>query len=245
MLSKSSLIDNYLYFDISDAGQPILRYLSDYYFEVCVGIAKAEKQLFISKGSQDEEELRLLTYNENMWLDKRVTGQRHQILDTLNVGQLKEFFRAYKSHYFNSYFIPLRTPNGKYNFTTCFDGDSQWTNNIEYFPYLKEIIDQLPFNILGRVFLIYSPPASQEILHIDYWPKDKGNFYDGKRHFMWASTNKLLKIDKSIIQSHCCMFNFELPHSLVSSEQATVSIRIEGQFSKEYCLQKNILWKSR
>lgn len=209
------------------------------------GVALCEKQLFVSKGPLGETSLRLLTYTDSMWEDPRVKGLKTSSLEKLSTGQLKEYFRAKHSHYFNSYFIPLRTPRGKYNFVNCFDGECDWTANITHFVSLQKQIEELPFEILGRVFLIYTPAGAQELVHIDYWPQELGKFYDGKRHFFWISEDKGLKVNNEVLNAKSCMFDFELPHTSLASNQSAISLRVEGQLTKEYCDKKGILWKSR
>lgn len=242
-------LNPYYAFDESPKVKPFLKSFKELHRKICIGIAKSEKHLFISHGPDRVFCEKMIHYTQPLaWEDPRIRDDFGEDLAGLTTGELKEFFRAYRSHIFNNYFLPLRGNKGVYDFTRAFHAaDTTEHPNAKHFPELMALIKTLPFEEIGRIYFLYTPPNQEELWHIDYWPGEE--FYDGTRHFMWISTQKSLRmeVDGKIIDidSSCMLFDYGNKHSTPISSESAYSLRIEGQFTKEFAEEHGLLWKKR
>lgn len=147
--------------------------------------------------------------------------------------------------------IPVRNvrPNFEHNYGS-FVGAECFDENVEYFQLLRNWINELPLKEIGRVFVLVSYNNLIGRMHHD---RRDANFDQSKYQFLWLNPfgkKQLYILDtesrgKYYVKSKAAIWNAMDLHSTDATQECAFSIRIDGQFTEEFCKKNNIPWSSR
>lgn len=120
--------------------------------------------------------------------------------------------------------------------------DCEWTENIQYFPELMQLIEQMPFQEIGRVMFFITEPNNETVPHFDDSPFSTPRPNDD---FIYFSTitdcaKKLYVMDGESLEKFYpedgkkfLWFNEMDYHGTDPTDRLTFTIRIEGKFTPE------------
>lgn len=155
------------------------------------------------------------------------------------------FLSLVKKSYAGLKFIPLRYPSGEDDwFSKHHAVNFSDHPNYEFFPELRMIVNQLPFQEVGRVIIYLNDGDSFCPIHRDIQPSDldvRGlNFHD--HEFIWIRPNMDRKFfvydeksrEKFYLEGRSVFFNELDFHGTDACHNTTYAIRIDGRFSDEF-----------
>jgi hypothetical protein len=180
-----------------------------------------------------------------------LTEEENQYYNKLNIEQKKRFLRFYKNAYCDGEFVQIKFPQREFAqkpFATFTEADCEWHQNAKYFEKTLQFVSTLPFLEIGRILFFVSYHHLPSDVHYDR----QDNVFDGKNHFLWLNPfqqKKFFLIDdeknKKYVDSSCAFFNTRYLHGAEASPKTTYSMRIDGQFTEEFCKKAGILWTAR
>lgn len=120
--------------------------------------------------------------------------------------------------------------------------DCSWTDNVQYFPSLMKLIEQLPFEGIGRVMFFITEPNNETVPHFDdsltsaTRPNDDFIYFSTLNH----DSKKIFVMDGETLEKYYpesgkkfLWFNEMDYHGTDPVERLTFSVRIEGKFIPE------------
>lgn len=235
------------------------------HLEICAGIAKSNTDLSARviphlelEGSW--EELLKFKSNEADRLaavkdegEDLLTENEFNYFKELSHVERKRFMQLYKNAYCDGEFVRLKFTKPKYwggvedKYATFYSDKCMWTQEVMHFPKTMDFINSLPFVDVGRILLFFTYAHMPSDLHFDRTDDP----FDGRHHFIWFnpfSQKKFFIVDgeqKQYIDSKVCMFNTTHLHGSDASRQATYTLRVDGQLSKEFCDKVGLTWQPR
>lgn len=120
--------------------------------------------------------------------------------------------------------------------------DCEWTSNSKYFPELLHLIEQMPFQEVGRVMCFITEPNNVTVPHFDNMltveerPNDDFIYFstlksDNKK--IYVMDGETMKKYYSDTSKNFIWFNEMDYHGTDATNRLTFSVRIEGKFLPE------------
>ncbi len=234
------------------------------HLEICAGLARSEtnissrvmphfemqneiEKLIAFKNNEDSRIYNVATADVN----ESLSDEERKYFLKLNFEQRKKFLQLYKKAYTDGEFVKLRFTKPEFDTHKFSTFDAAMTTehaNAQFFPETMAFINNLPFAEIGRILFF----VSYHYLHGDVHYDRKDHCFDGKNHFLWLNpfNNKSFFLfdennQKQFIESKAAFFNTRFLHGALPSNHMTYSLRIDGQFTKEFCDQAELLWSKR
>jgi len=164
------------------------------------------------------------------------------------------WYSAFKHKlYISAQFLSIRNWSSKkpYSFSKIFDETCyEWNPIIEQTDTVQwnNLFKSLNFETVSRVLVFIQLPDTVEPAHRDW---TGSNWMDGTRHFMWVkiTDDKRFWIrhnnEKVYVESTFAMFNLDAVHGADPVPFPCISMRIDGQFTEEFCKKVNIEYTKR
>lgn len=213
--------------------------------EVSFGISQSHwHKKFVSSGVHED------------WKDREITTVFNEISDRLSFDQIElykklkntderiKFLTAltYIPHPFWLIFLRWNKrieSTGVYN--KAVPEDCHWTDDIVHFPYLKKIIEEMPFDGVGRVLLFMTEANNSTVPHFDVL-NQKQRQEKLNDDFIWFSTKgnskSVFVLDDETMIKHYpdpnkkfVWFNEMDYHGTDAVDHFSFSIRIDGRFN--------------
>jgi hypothetical protein len=215
--------------------------------EVSFGISQSHwHKKFVSSGVHTD------------WKDREITTVFNEISDRLSFDQIElykklkttderiKFLTAltYIPHPFWLIFLRWNKrveSTGVYN--KAVPEDCHWTDDVVHFPYLKKIIEDMPFDGIGRVLLFMTEANNSTVPHFDVLTQ-KQRQEKLNDDFIWFSTKgnskSVFVLDDETMVKHYpdpnkkfVWFNEMDYHGTDAVSHFSFSIRIDGRFNSK------------
>jgi hypothetical protein len=120
--------------------------------------------------------------------------------------------------------------------------DCDWTENAQHFPKLLKLIEQMPFQEIGRVMFFITEPNNETVPHFDDLPSSSLRPNDDFIYFstISESSKNIYVMDSESLEKFYpernkkfLWFNEMDYHGTDPTDRLTFSIRIEGKFIPE------------
>jgi hypothetical protein len=117
--------------------------------------------------------------------------------------------------------------------------DCEWTDNVQHFPSLIKLIEQLPMTEIGRVMFFITEPNNETVPHFDDSPFSTPRPNDDFIYFSTIidSSKKIYVMDPDTLEKYYpeqdkkfLWFNEMDYHGTDPTDRLTFSVRIEGKF---------------
>lgn len=233
----------FLYLD-DHIDAPNWEYLHD---EISYGISQSHwHKKFVSSGVHDDWKQKEIT-TVFMNLENTLTENQKSIFDKLSTTDERiKFLTALTKVPHPFWLIFLRwnkrvEGTGVYNKSIA--EDCHWTDDVKHFPYLKTLIESMPFEGIGRVLLFMTEANNSTVPHFDVLNEDQRKEKPND-DFIWFTTKPGTKnifvydsdthqkiypeADKKFI-----WFNEMDYHGTDAVDHFSFSIRIDGKFSRD------------
>lgn len=175
------------------------------------------------------------TYQQELFdnIDRKDTETRLKFASLVTTGL----------HPFWSCYLRLNKPvdiTGISNKTVA--ADCQWTDNIKHFPTLMSLIEQMPFQEIGRVMFFITEPNNETVPHFDNTVVAEPRPNDDFIYFSTLNTSakKIYVMDSDTLEKYYptpgkkfLWFNEMDYHGTDATDRLTFSVRIEGKFTPE------------
>lgn len=193
-----------------------------------------------------------------IWKENEITTTFMELADRLDDSQLALFKKlkttderikfltalTYTPHPFWLIFLRWNKrieSTGVYN--KAVPEDCHWTEDAQHFPYLREIIDTMPFAGIGRVMLFMTEANNSTVPHFDVLTQQQRQEKPNDE-FIWFNTKSNSKgifvLDEEIMLKHCLesdkkfiWFNEMDYHGTDAVPHFSFSIRIDGKFNDQ------------
>ena len=116
----------------------------------------------------------------------------------------------------------------------------------DYFPQLRKLISLLPFESIGRIFVVYNKDKIDTHTHFDHT-------HDCHNEFIWLRLNKNKKMfiledgKKFFHEGYSCWFDSRKFHGAEALGRNGVSVRVDGKFTSDFrekVFGKDAEWES-
>lgn len=215
--------------------------------EVCYGISQSHwHKKFVSSGVHEE------------WKELEIATKFQQLAEILDDDQI-EIFKKFKTTDERIKFLTALTDvahpfwliflrwnrriesTGIYNKSVS--EDCVWTEDALYFPYLKSIIEKMPFESIGRILIFMTESNNQTVPHFDV-PTQQHREEKPNDDFIWFKTkdnSKNIFVYDEITKEkfypehgkRFVWFNEMDYHGTDPVPHFSFSIRIDGKFLPE------------
>jgi hypothetical protein len=236
--------------------------LENIHLEICCGIALSTRDLSTrliphheAEGNIKEaidfkssEEARISAVKDDV--SQFLSSNELKIYDSFNYNQKRVFLEVYKGAYTDGEFVRIKftkKENLNDKFATFYSSTTELTENAKHFPLLLNWINTLPFSDIGRILIFVTKHHLPGDLHYDR----RDDWLDGRHHFIWLNPfgQKKFSIYEGYteveVSSKAMFFDTSCIHGSGSNNRTVYTIRVDGQFTKEFCDENNIPWKQR
>jgi hypothetical protein len=164
------------------------------------------------------------------------------------------WYSAFKHNlYISAQVLPIRTWSAKnpFSFRKIFDETSyDWNSIIEKEDAARwdAFFKNLNFKTVSRAIAFIQLPDTVEPAHRDWSGSD---WLDGTSHFMWIKITEGKRFwirynnEKVYVESTFSMFNLDAVHGADPVPYPSISLRIDGQFTEEFCKKIGVKYTER
>lgn len=164
------------------------------------------------------------------------------------------WYSAFKNNlYISAQVLPIRiwTSKNPFSFRKIFDETCYDWNPIvekEDIIHWNEFFKNLNFETVSRAVAFIQLSDTVEPAHRDWSSSD---WLDGTSHFMWVKITDGKRFwirhnnEKVYVESSFSMFNLDAVHGADPVPFPSISIRIDGQFTEEFCKKINVKYTKR
>jgi hypothetical protein len=186
-------------------------------------------------------------------IEKKFTPYQYSLFDSiepLNTEKKIKFASLVTKglHPFWSCYLRVNKPKERTGIANkSVSSDCEWTDNIKHFPSLMKLIEQMPFQEIGRVMFFITEPNNETVPHFDDLPSNTPRQNDDFIYFstMQDRPKRLYIMDPDTLEKFYpelnkkfIWFNEMDYHGTDPVDRLTFSVRIEGKFIHEI---KNII----
>lgn len=236
--------------------------LEDLHIEICAGIAKSKPTPstrviphYEAEGDFDAA----VRYKQNeipriaAVADEGTNLFNEQELETYNqlsYVEKRRFLEMYAGGYTDGEFIRIRFTKNEFlrdKFATFYSDKTEWCLNTPHFPGLVDWVTTLPFIDIGRILIFVTKHHLPSDMHYDR----RDDWYDGRHHFLWLNPRGRKKFflvsdgKKEYLDTKVAFYDVGQLHGADAGPYSTYTIRVDGQFSEEFCDKAGIRWKQR
>lgn len=213
--------------------------------EISFGISQSHwHKKFVSSGVHEDWKQREITtvFNE---ITDRLTPDQIELFKKLKTTDEKIKFLIALTHIPHPFWLIFLRWNKRVESTGVYNKavpeDCHWTNDVVHFPYLKGIIEAMPFDGVGRVLLFMTEANNSTVPHFDVL-NQKQRQEKMNDDFVWFSTKDNSKsvfvLDDETMVKHYpnsnkkfVWFNEMDYHGTDAVDHFSFSIRIDGRFN--------------
>lgn len=233
-LDMEPYLDTSKYDDLHDEVNIALSLIEDYTFPNVNGSIPEELQQFEGQ----THPMDMLHYIERY----DPTGKHLAIINSLPHKQQKIKYATYAMGAAQAWNFSVFLLKNEY-LTKSDNSKRTLGKNANLFPHvLSYFLDDLPFELVNRAILFSTFPGTEMICHRDWVRTDSNtmhhicfNFGPGRKAFVYDCDTR----EKTFVREGCraYMFNDQDYHGVNPVPYFAYTIRVDGQFTKEFCEQ--------
>jgi len=219
--------------------------------EISFGISQSHwHKKFVSSGVHEDWKNKEITtvFKE---LQQRLTPEQIDLFNKLQTTDERIKFLTALTHTPHPFWLIFLRWNKRIESTGVYNKavpeDCHWTDDAQHFPYLKEIIDTMPFTGIGRVILFMTEANNSTVPHFDVLTQ-KQRQEKGNDDFIWFNTKgnskSVFVMDDETMTKYYpdtnkkfIWFNEMDYHGTDAVSHFSFSVRIDGKF-KDHIKEK-------
>lgn len=232
------------------------------HFQICLGIARSKPtpatRLIPHYEMRGEWNKAVKYKNKEQARIAAVADEMSEVLDEgefslykdLSYVEKRRFMQLYSNGYNEGEFVRVRFTKNEFltdKFATFYADKTEESINYPHFLQLMEWVKTLPFREIGRVMFFVTNAYMHSDMHYDR----RDDWYDGRHHFIWFNPFNMKKFflvdgyEKEYVNSKAIFFDTSYLHGADPVPRTTYTLRVDGQFTEEFCKETGIKWKQR